>query len=175
MKVEGVDDGLEVVKRAGREEGAVRIYHGLSLLSRAEIIPSREGTHSKPRGVPVFSPPPLKFRTAGFPQYGFKLEFNRDLHHDAAKPSQFIRGQSLVRPPPIMVLADKTSPRGEAKAEVPQDNPVQRSLARQRVMLSHRVNAYYDLIRASPFHSATYVFAVEPSIPSGRAERGSPF
>jgi hypothetical protein len=23
-------------------------------------------------------PPPLKFRTAGFPQYGFKLDFNRD-------------------------------------------------------------------------------------------------
>ena len=27
------------------------------------------------------SPPPsLKFRTAGFPQYGFKLEFNHALH-----------------------------------------------------------------------------------------------
>jgi hypothetical protein len=29
--------------------------------------------------TPVFPPPPLKFRTAGFPQYGFKQEFNRDL------------------------------------------------------------------------------------------------
>jgi hypothetical protein len=28
----------------------------------------------------VFPPPSLKFRTAGFPQYGFKLELNRDLH-----------------------------------------------------------------------------------------------
>ena len=27
----------------------------------------------------MFSPPPLKFRTAGFPQYGFKRKFNRDL------------------------------------------------------------------------------------------------
>jgi hypothetical protein len=27
------------------------------------------------------SPPPsLKFRTAGFPQYGFKLDFNHNLH-----------------------------------------------------------------------------------------------
>ena len=121
----------------------------------------------------MFSPPPLKFRTSGFPQYGFKLEFNRDLHHDAAKTSRFISGQSLVRPPP-MVLADKTSPRGEAKAEVPQDNPVQRSLARQRVMLSHRVIAYYDLICASPFESAAYEFAVESFIPCGKEERGSP-
>jgi hypothetical protein len=27
----------------------------------------------------VFPAPPLKFRTAGFPQYGFKQEFDRDL------------------------------------------------------------------------------------------------
>ena len=42
--------------------------------------------------VPVFSPPPLKFRTAGFPQYGFKQEFNRDLRHDAGLAPQLIRG-----------------------------------------------------------------------------------
>jgi hypothetical protein len=123
----------------------------------------------------VFSPPPLKFRTAGFPQYGFKQELDRDLRRSAAKTERLIRGQSLVRLPPIMDLAVKTSPRGEAEEEIPRDNPVQRSLARQRVMLSRRVIAYYDLIGASPFHSATYVFAVEPSNPSGREERGSPF
>ncbi len=27
----------------------------------------------------TFPAPPLKFRTAGFPQYGFKLEFNHNL------------------------------------------------------------------------------------------------
>jgi hypothetical protein len=32
-----------------------------------------------PFGTGVFPPPPLKFRMAGFPQYGFKPEFNRDL------------------------------------------------------------------------------------------------
>jgi len=31
------------------------------------------------RRPPVFSPPPLKFRTAGSPQYGFKREFGDDL------------------------------------------------------------------------------------------------
>jgi hypothetical protein len=33
--------------------------------------------------MPVFSPPPLKFRTAGFPQYGFKQEFDRDLRRSS--------------------------------------------------------------------------------------------
>jgi hypothetical protein len=48
---------------------------------------SREGTHSKPRGVPVFSPPPLKFRTAGFPQYGFKAgRSDRAFPFDASSP-----------------------------------------------------------------------------------------
>jgi hypothetical protein len=28
----------------------------------------------------AFPAPPLKFRTVGFPQYGFKREFNQDLH-----------------------------------------------------------------------------------------------
>ena len=31
----------------------------------------------------VFSPPPLKFRTAGFPQYGFKREFDHALRAEA--------------------------------------------------------------------------------------------
>ena len=29
-----------------------------------------------------FPPPPLKFRTAGFPQYGFKQEFHVDLRRE---------------------------------------------------------------------------------------------
>ena len=69
----------------------------------------------------MFSPPPLKFRTAGFPQYGFKQEFDRDLRYDARKAKSLIRGQSLVRLPPVMDLAVKTSPRGEAEVEAPQD------------------------------------------------------
>ena len=32
----------------------------------------------------AFPAPPLKFRTSGFPQYGFKLEFNLDLHWQIA-------------------------------------------------------------------------------------------
>ena len=37
--------------------------------------------------------------------------------------------------------------------------PVQRPLARQRVMLSHRVIAYYGLIRDSGFHTPTYALS----------------
>jgi hypothetical protein len=33
--------------------------------------------------IPV-PPPSLKFRTAGFPQYGFKQEFHDDLHRGSA-------------------------------------------------------------------------------------------
>ena len=72
-----------------------------------------------------------------------------------------------------MDLAVKTSPRGEAEEKL-RDNPVQRSLARQRVMLSRRVNAYYDLMALPHLRSATYGFAVEPSNPNGREMRGSP-
>jgi hypothetical protein len=73
-----------------------------------------------------------------------------------------------------MDLTVKTSPWGEAEEENPRGDPVQRSLARQRVIVSRRVNAYYDLIRASAIHSATYGFVVEPSDPCGRDSRGSP-
>jgi hypothetical protein len=44
------------------------------------------------------------------------------------------------------------------------DEPVQRPLARQQVMLSRRVNAYYGLIRNSRLLPATYVF-VDGSLP----------
>ena len=47
------------------------------------------------------------------------------------------------------------------------DVPVQRPLARQRVMLSRQVIAYYGLIRDSQSLPLTYVFA-SGSLPSGR-------
>jgi hypothetical protein len=73
-----------------------------------------------------------------------------------------------------MDLAVKTSPRGDAEEEIPRDDPVQRPLARHRVIVSQRVIAYYGLICASFFESAAYEFAVESFIPNGKEERGSP-
>jgi hypothetical protein len=43
--------------------------------------------------VTVFSLPPLKFRTAGFPQYGFKREVRHDLRRGRPR---LIRGASVV-------------------------------------------------------------------------------
>ena len=43
------------------------------------------------------------------------------------------------------------------------NDPVQRSLAPQRVMLSRRILAYYDLIRASRSHRTIYALFIRPS------------
>ena len=49
------------------------------------------------------------------------------------------------------------APKGKCSGASRQGHPVQRSLARQRVMLSRRVIAYYDLIRASRALPPIYV------------------
>jgi hypothetical protein len=61
------------------------------------------------------------------------------------------------------------------QAELPlsyRDNPVQRSLAPQRVMLSHRIIAYYDLIRASLPLPPVYVLS-SGSLPYGLVWAGN--
>ena len=61
------------------------------------------------------------------------------------------------------------------QAELPlsyRNNPVQRSLAPQRVMLSHRLIAYYDLIRASPPLPPVYVLS-SGSLPLGLLRAGN--
>jgi hypothetical protein len=60
------------------------------------------------------------------------------------------------------------------QAELPfsyRNNPVQRSLAPQRVMLSHRIIAYYDLIRASCPLPPVYVLS-SGSLPIGLLRAG---
>jgi hypothetical protein len=52
------------------------------------------------------------------------------------------------------------------------DDPVQRSLAPQRVMLSHRIIAYYDLIRASLPLPPVYVLS-SGSLPIGLLRAGA--
>ena len=61
------------------------------------------------------------------------------------------------------------------QAELPlsyRNNPVQRSLAPQRVMLSRRLIAYYDLIRASRSHRTIYGLFIRPS-PDGLVWAGT--
>jgi hypothetical protein len=70
----------------GREGGRGSILQFAQWLTRTEAgpklahEPSREGAPGGP-GMPGFGfpLPPLKFRTVGFPQYGFKWTVNGDL------------------------------------------------------------------------------------------------
>jgi hypothetical protein len=121
--------------------------------------PVQPGLGTRTRVTLVFLLPPLKFRTAGFPQYGFKRDFCRDLHPVrrglSARPAYPRAGSPYTRlksrPPVPMALA------GMYVGTRSQDAPVHRPLARQRVLLSHRVVAYYGLIRASRPHPPVYV------------------
>ena len=80
---------------------------------------------------------------------------------------------TTYRRPESRSPASTLAPRGAIAAQsrhwvaVRRDRPVQRPLARQRVVLSRRVIAYYGLIRGSRFLSSTYgfrrwVFALRP-------------
>lgn len=103
----------------------------------------------------TFPPPPLKFRTAGFPQYGFKPALDRNLRCLAHTR------RAAYRRPGVAAFCP-CSPRGQS---IPgdgergdcRDEPIQRPLARQRVMLSRRVRAYYGLIRVSGPHPPAYL------------------
>jgi hypothetical protein len=97
---------------------------------------------TRTRVSPVFLPPPLKFRTAGFPQYGFKREI---------RTATFATPRSDL----YAALAPALAPYGPGgqgcclAGAALRSALVHRPLARQRVMLSRQVFAYYDLIRAS--------------------------
>jgi hypothetical protein len=90
----------------------------------------------------AFLPPPLKFRTAGFPQYGFKREVRMTTF--AA-----LWGDLYVALAPALA---PYGPEGHAyywAGAVLRSALVHRPLARQQVLLSCQVFAYYGLIRAS--------------------------
>ena len=117
------------------------------------------------RMMPTFPSPPLKFRTAGFPQYGFKASMSDGTFLKArpVKPAPGIPGRyPLSLPPPFARFRHGRSPGSvsrlsrlpraavrEAFASLPQG-----SLAPVRVMLSRSIIAYYDPIRQSRRHAA---------------------
>ena len=117
------------------------------------------------RMMPTFPPAPPKFRTAGFPQYGFKasLSDNAFPHRCAVKlaPSIPAPRRSLRCPSPAS--ASERLPGSESRlvrasagrcARGPASLP-QGSLAPVRVMLSRSIAAYSDPIRQSRGHAAT--------------------
>src|SRR3990172_7401824 len=92
----------------------------------------------------MFPAPSLKFRTAGFPQYGFKLEFDRDLRHDA-----YTRSRARI--------SESYSPSGQSSGLLLRSDPVQRPLAPRRGIVSRWLLAYYGLIRATPGRPSAYL------------------
>ena len=117
------------------------------------------------RMMPTFPSPPLKFRTAGFPQYGFKASMSDSalLQVRSLKPAPGIR----LRPCSLLLsfarFHHRGSPGSESKTiqastrrcaggfpSLPQG-----SLAPVRVMLSRSIIAYYSPMRQSRRHAAT--------------------
>jgi hypothetical protein len=115
--------------------------------------------------MPAFPSPPLKFRTAGFPQYGFKASLSDRTfpHPDAVKCAPHIPTPrpGLCRPSLASATTRRcgsvstpggasTSRCARGRASLPQG-----SLAPVRVVLSRSLLAYYDPIRQSRRHAAT--------------------
>jgi hypothetical protein len=117
------------------------------------------------RMMPTFPSPPLKFRTAGFPQYGFKASMPDRAFPQVRflKPAPGIRSllRSLLLP--FARFHHRRSPGSASKTiavatrRCAGDLPSlpQGSLAPVRVMLSRSLIAYYDPMRQSRKHAAT--------------------
>lgn len=120
------------------------------------------------RACITFPLPPLKFRTVGFPQYGFKPAL---LPRPSGPPYQgrpLIRGRSPADP------ASQRRPQCGGSRRGRSDPPVQRSLARQPVILSGRVFAYYDLIRGSGLLAPISFSLYDATLPIAGKPRASP-
>ena len=117
------------------------------------------------RMMPTFPSPPLKFRTAGFPQYGFKASMSDRAFLQARnlKPAPGIRSLPRSLLLPFARFRHRRSPGSVSKTigastcrcagglpSLPQG-----SLAPVRVVLSRSINAYYSPMRQSHRHAAT--------------------
>ncbi len=116
------------------------------------------------RMMPTSPSPPLKFRTAGFPQYGFKAS----LSDRAFQSSPELKSTPDMRSGPHCCSLPFARPRaGTAAWALSPTRPTLRraavqaavaalpqgSLAPERVLLSPSITAYYDPIRQSREHA----------------------
>jgi hypothetical protein len=97
----------------------------------------------------TFPSPPLKFRTTGFPQYGFKLDCSAATF---TRPLLAATLYATNHPPPYPFV-----PCGQVVGAVSQDVPVQRPFALCTVLLSAQILRYYGLICVSPGFPPIYV------------------
>ena len=127
----------------------------------------------------TFPPPPLKFRTAGFPQYGFKLAFNHcDLHpHDAAlsdRPACTRARLAYTQPSTLhcapLALAGMCA------------GPIVRAFQSRGPWLASRfccpAGSSLTMASSAPLHPSCrfmdYAAGLRPTICSGLGSRGSP-
>ena len=95
------------------------------------------------RPCTTFPSPSLRFRTAGFPQYGSKPDRSAAVFSRRSRTAGLFRADDAGASP--APYSRTVSGRGNAHL-----HPlVQRPLARQQVILSRQVIAYYGLIRDS--------------------------
>jgi hypothetical protein len=115
--------------------------------------------------MPTFPLPSLKFRTAGFPQYGYKASISDGVFHGdpEVKPhSRHTLALTVFAPPFAHIgrrhtLASCDAIHGsKAVVGLPPACAAdpQGSLAPVRVVLSRSISAYYDPIRQSRRHAA---------------------
>ena len=132
------------------------------------------------RMMPTFPSSPLKFRTASFPQYGFKAGFqagpsssDANLAHPSSLPPPFVRGCPLPR-----------SPRCVGEAKIRRAPPCKRFrstpgvLAPVWVLVSQSISAYptpsAPLAGTSRFRClATYTPCLRCAFPPRRPTSGS--
>jgi hypothetical protein len=133
----------------------------------------------------TFPAPPLKFRTAGFPRYGFKLEVDRDLRRHPVglrvgppcphRRPTYTRPKSRTRPEGGHNTVKGRNGAQAAPPAIPRDAPVQRPLARRRI--TRQVNAYMASSDALGPSRRLIFFVLAGLCPtglSGRGPRGSP-
>jgi hypothetical protein len=120
------------------------------------------------RMMPTFPSPPLKFRTAGFPQYGFKASMSDRafVQVHSLKPAPDIRllSRSLLLPFARFHLrrspgsVSKTIRASTCRCSGGLSSLPQGFLAPVRVVLSQTILAYYSPMRQSRRHAATSRF-----------------
>ena len=135
--------------------------------------------------MPTFPPPPLKFRTAGFPQYGFKISLSvracpRDDRVKRApripRPARGLLSPSRTPPATGSTGLRSLAPKGNPEGSSPQDAPLTPGVLGSGP--SSVVSVHHSLLRPHPpVSQAPEDFAGSPLVPRAfavRERRGDP-
>ena len=133
------------IKRLRRRTGNMRVSSSLSKIPYGGFSPVRLQTGST--GVPPRPSPAGTVLSARPASLRHPLTYTRLLFLSPKRANGYRRGTCV----------QAALPSSDANL------PVQRSLAPQRVLLSRRISAYYDLIRASRSHRMIYELFTRPS------------